>query len=561
MKKSIRKLTVLSIVLACSSAVAMPAEATPPAAEQVFQPLGTTDSGVQLNQTRQYLERQRIAREIAAERQASVIEGTETTGEKPTGTVRFVLQKIIIPKSDVLPQAELTALAKEYEGKEVAIEDLYALVNRINGLYRTRGFVTCRAFLSPQTVHAGIVHIDLVEGKTGSVEISGLTTTRPDYIRKRIHLENGKIQNVKDLNDELLRFNATNDAQLHIELKAGQEAGPTDYVITVREPQKQIAGIFSDNAGSDTSGLYRLGAYWQDRDLTGNRDHLFLSVLRSEGMKAVSSSYNTPINHIGTRAGLSFTSNSVHITDGYFEPLGVRGHAYALTAFVTSPIVTSDTRKSQWGFEYGHQKSKTDYGTSLGLRSHWTDDTIDSLFLYYDQLDFGKSTVFYQKHGYRTGWYTNLNDQTRSFGKYETTMLYQKLFRSGQQWTLRLDGQFASTQYLPSAEMFYLGGMYSVRGYKESLLGGDGGFSASAEYSFPLAKSHSLKGYLFVDGGRVWGSSAFGDRSLMGTGAGLTRDLNDHMSLNVALAFPLIRTINGEEQGRTRIHFSFNSAF
>ena len=73
MKKSIRKLTVLSIVLACSSAVAMPAEATPPAAEQVFQPLGTTDSGVQLNQTRQYLERQRIAREIAAERQASVI--------------------------------------------------------------------------------------------------------------------------------------------------------------------------------------------------------------------------------------------------------------------------------------------------------------------------------------------------------------------------------------------------------------------------------------------------------------------------------------------------------
>lgn len=119
MKKSIRKLTVLSIVLACSSAVAMPAEATPPAAEQVFQPLGTTDSGVQLNQTRQYLERQRIAREIAAERQASVIEGTETTGEKPTGTVRFVLQKIIIPKSDVLPQAATSAAIRPTAGAKM----------------------------------------------------------------------------------------------------------------------------------------------------------------------------------------------------------------------------------------------------------------------------------------------------------------------------------------------------------------------------------------------------------------------------------------------------------
>ena len=46
-----------------------------------------------------------------------------------------------------------------------------------------------------------------------------------------------------------------------------------------------------------------------------------------------------------------------------------------------------------------------------------------------------------------------------------------------------------------------------------------------------------------------------------GTGVGVTAEINDHMSLNAALAFPLLRTINGEEQSRTRIHFSFNSAF
>lgn len=140
-------------------------------------------------------------------------------------------------------------------------------------------------------------------------------------------------------------------------------------------------------------------------------------------------------------------------------------------------------------------------------------------------------------------------------------MVYQKAYESGQNWTIRLDGQISSTNYLPSAEMFYLGGMYSVRGYKESLIGGDGGFAASAEYSFPLEKSHRLKGYLFLDGGRVWGKSAYDDRNLVGAGFGLKSQINDHISLNIALAFPLIRTINDQEQGRTRIHFSLSSAF
>ena len=56
--------------------------------------------------------------------------------------------------------------------------------------------------------------------------------------------------------------------------------------------------------------------YWQDRNLLGNRDHLFISTLRSQGTKAVAASYNTPVNTRGTRAGVSYTTNSVHITDG-----------------------------------------------------------------------------------------------------------------------------------------------------------------------------------------------------------------------------------------------------
>lgn len=548
--------SILLSLLAAPCFWAATAAANPPA-----HPAGYNDSGVELNRTRQYLERQRIARKIKEGRDTQQVEGTEGAEEKQKGTVRFLLKQVELPESQVLSKEELQKITGAYEGKEVTLDDLYALVGKINGLYQEKGYLTCRAFLAPQTIREGKVKIDLVEGKNGQVEVTGNRSTREKYITDRLHIEPGQISSMHSLNKDLLRFNATNDAQLRIALKAGEKPGTTDYVIAVQEPQKQVTGVFFDNAGSKTSGLYRAGLFWQDRDLSGNRDHLFISTIRSEGMKAVAGSYSTPINRTGTRAGISYSTNSVHITDGPFEALGVRGHSYVATAFLVSPIETTERKKSEWGFEYGHQRSETDFGTSLGLRTHWVDDTVDTGLLYYDQLNYGDSSVLYQKHGYRVGRYKDLYDNHRNFGKYEFNGLYQKAYKAGQQWTFRLDGQLSSTQYLPSSEMFYLGGMYSVRGYTESLIGGDGGFSASAEYSVPLDKGRKVNGYLFLDGGRIWGSSAFGDRSLMGAGVGIKADLTEKISLNVALGLPLQRTINGAEQSRGRIHFTVNGQF
>lgn len=120
------------------------------------------------------------------------------------------------------------------------------------------------------------------------MSLTGNATTREDYIRHRLSLGQGEIANINDLNEELLRFNATNDAQLHIMMKAGEKVGTTDYVIAVREPQQYLFGIVADNAGNKSSGLYRGGFFWQDRNLTGNRDALFLSTMASQGARSPS---------------------------------------------------------------------------------------------------------------------------------------------------------------------------------------------------------------------------------------------------------------------------------
>lgn len=543
-----------ALVLAILLALPMVAEAAPDGTEPpTARPSGYNDSGAQLSRTRQYLEEQQARERLAKENNTAGVEGADVPEAQQGGNISFPLKRIEWGASSVLTDDELLQLAAPYVGHEVKLADLYTLINQINALYQKRGYMTCRAFLGPQTIHDGVVKIELIEGRTGQVSLTDNHTTREDYVRHRLSLKKGEVANIHDLNEELLRFNATNDAQLHIVMKAGAEVGMTDYVIAVREPQLYQFGIVADNAGNKSSGLYRGGFFWQDRSLTGNRDALFLSTMASQGTKSFAAGYTAPLDRMGSKIGVNYTTNSVHITDGALEPLEVRGHSYAYNLFVTNPVVTSETVRSEIGLDYGYQHSRTDF---LGMP--WVDDTVQTLQAFYDQLDYGRSTIWYQKHAYAIGKAQTMQGD-RNFGKYNMNGLFRKHFAHGQSWTMRVDGQLSSTQYLPSAEMFYIGGMYSVRGYTESLLGGDGGLSMGLEYSVPVTKG--LEAYLFLDGGRVWGSSAFGDRSLVGTGFGLKGSLGSHAYLNVGLGFPLIRTVNEVEQSRARVHFSFNSQF
>ena len=188
------------------------------------------DPGVQLNRTREYMERQRVARQIAEDRakQRAEVEGSgQEQQQAPENAVKFVLNDVKIDKSEVLSETEIKEITGKYIGQEVTLQSLYDIVNSINELYSEKGYLTCRAYLPPQTIKNGVVEIKIIEGKTGNVHISGNESTNDGYIAGRIGLDRGSISNINELNDDLLRFNATNDVQLRITMHAGAEPGTT----------------------------------------------------------------------------------------------------------------------------------------------------------------------------------------------------------------------------------------------------------------------------------------------------------------------------------------------
>lgn len=546
--------TLLGIILVGEIILPISYAAPPP-----NQPAGYNDPGVQLNRTREYLERQRIARQIAEDRakeRTEIVAQQQGEKQETAGEVKFRINKIIVDKSEVLQEQEINDITRAYINKEIVLQDLYTVVNGINNLYAEKGYLTCRAFLPPQTIKDGVVHIQLVEGKSGNVYVDGNNSTNESYITDRIGIERGNIANINDLNEDLLLFNGSNDIQLHITMHAGKEPGTTDYVISVAEPQKSLVNLYVDNAGSESSGEWREGLFFTDRSLTGNRDSMMLSGIRSDGTKSFSASYITPVGRSGTKLGLNYSANSVHITDGELEDLNVKGHSSAYGVSVIQPLIVSESMRTEASLEYGHQNSQTDF---LGV--HWVDDTTYGYTASFSMTNYGTSSVIFQKHGYRIGRSENITGYTKNFNKYIFNGFWQKAYTGGQMLSARLDGQYSSDNYLPSAEQFYIGGMYSVRGYEESYLGGDSGFAASIEYSVPIDKSKKTSVFTFIDYGSVFGDSAFDDHTLAGTGIGIRSTIAQKIYASLTLGVPLISDPNNDDIDSTRIHFMLNGQF
>ena len=524
------------------------------------------DAGIQMNRMRNYLERERVNRQIAEDRAAAKnkVESEAAKQTAPGEVITFELKKIVTDASAVLTDAELDAIIKPYEGKQVQLNDIYAIVDKINALYNDKGYVTCRAFLPPQTITDGTVKLLLVEGRTGSTIVNNNKYTKTKYITNRMHLAKGEIANIKQLNKDLLLFNATNSTQLRIMMKAGTEPGTTDYEITAYEPMRDTWTIFEDNAGSDTSGEYRTGLFFNTKSLSGHCDALSLGTVISEGTKAANVMYSRSLGRSGTKMNLVYSTNAVEVVKGEYEDM-IKGHANSYAIGFTQPIVVNETTRTELSLDYNRQNSKTDF-MPAGTRFNIVDDSVQDFSLGFAITNYGASHVFYQKHSYVRGYSESAPDMSaqnsQNFGFYKFNAMYQKLYKAGQMWSLRADAQWSGSEGMVSSRQFYMGGMYSVRGYKENYLGGDSGFTFSAEYAVPVINKNT-SAFTFFDYGHVYGNGQSDDQHnvLSSVGLGIRSTINQYCSASLILGIPLQREFSAEKVSKTRLHFIVSGQF
>ena len=519
----------------------------------------TDIAGMQMERDRRDIEREQVREQIAedeAARKSQVEQGEASSTENADTEIHFELKKVEWNPSAILTQEELQAVTDAYIGRQITAKDLLEMTDKITALYREKGYMTCGAVLN-RRIHDGVAKVRLVEGRTENVSVSGNRSTRENYITGRLGLKPGEIANIAKLNKDLRWFHGTNDIQLRVVIKPGAAEGTTDYEIIAFEPQNQTVTLYLDNDGYDNSGRWRQGIFYAMRSLSGYRDALRGSFIRSQGTKAWTMGYSIPLSQRGMRLELNYSGNRTKITNGELKNLGVRGKAQSFSLNWRVPFYITAHSRHETGLQYIYQTSKTDWG--YGSVS-WTDDKINRVIPYVSFTHYGNSSVFYHKHSFVFAKRRDIDGNSDSANLYRLSSFWQKRYGGGQFWQARLEGQWSSEDNLASSDRFFIGGVTSVRGYEEGFIGGPKGMTANLEYHVPLDKARRFSLFPFVDWGTISGVTGMEHRTLLSAGLGLEARYKQLYS-TVSVGFPIKKDFYETSVDSTRVDFSLSATF
>ena len=149
----------------------------------------------------------------------------------------IVIRDVEVSTSAILTDEEIDAIVSECLGKYTGIDILIGIVDRINSLYRAKGFPNAMAYIPEQTVHEGTAVIELIEGRLGALTVTGNRLVRESYILNSLNLDKGKVLSLTELEEKLLAFNRWNSGiRLTSMLNPGKdESGTTDVEIKDRK--------------------------------------------------------------------------------------------------------------------------------------------------------------------------------------------------------------------------------------------------------------------------------------------------------------------------------------
>ena len=490
--------------------------------------------------------------EISEKAKPLVVQSSKVESTDPE--LSFEVKEVRVSKSKILTDEEIKKAVHFKGAGTTNVAELRAMVDRLNALYIEKHIQTAQAVLPPQTVRGGIVFIRLIEGTYGKTEVTGNKRVRADTLRHRIRAVHGELVDVDKLQDDLRVYNTTNVYQVRAELVPGEEEGTSDLKLHLEEKENPMTSfIFVDNAGQYESGRYRIGAYSEYRGIGGHDAALAISPIWTRGIWGGSIMYDTPIGTKGTRMAVSYGRNIVNIIRGNFRDMDMKANSNDVALSLTHPLNVTMLSKTDLFFELHKKWSDTEYsGMELA------DNDTKTMKIGFSNRKFDEHGIWFAMAsvtGYRSN--DNTKDKKKNGSYYNAYLMRRQNISDDRYLQFRLTGQYTAHQELPSTEQFTLGGMSSVRGYKESTLSGDKGWSLGLEYGFPVSPDHKTwRGFVFLDYGVAYNNfSTEPTRAYIGAaGFGFEYGKGGWYG-KVALGFPLAKSDNTPDDSDTRVNF------
>ena len=287
----------------------------------------------------------------------------ESIPSQDNSNAKFRVDRIEVVGSTVFKPEQFAAITNPFVGKEVTFAELLQIKDAIAKLYIDNGYVTTGALITPQTLEAGTVKIQVIEGSLQEIKIIGNRRLGSKYIRDRIQLGAGKPLNVPHLLEKLQVLRLDPRIQnLSAELQTGVHPGSNVLQVEVEEADTFKLTASLDNGRSPSVGSFRRGVDLQEANLLGLGDTLSVGYANTDGSNSINANYTLPINAHNGIISFGFSQGWNHVIEKLFSVLDIQSDSQSYELGYRQPLVQKPTQELAVGLSFSRQSSQTELG-------------------------------------------------------------------------------------------------------------------------------------------------------------------------------------------------------
>lgn len=463
-----------------------------------------------------------------------------TPREGVPGGVVFRLKGVVFAGNTVFTDQELAEVAKPFLDQQVGVAELEELRYRLTRFYVDRGYVNSGAVIRPgQKVDNGVVVYSIEEGRLNRIEVSGNERLHPSYVEKRLWPDPERPFNTLELQERFqLLLQDPLIERLDGSIRPGATPGEGVLGLNVTRARPYSLSLIADNHRPPSTGAEGMTLAGSLRNLTGWGDLLDASFGLAHGADEYAVGFSIPINSRETRLSVGYSQNANAVVEEPLGKLDIESESRNAEVGITHPLLRSQSRTLEVGLTLAERESKTSllgepFSFSPGVEDGKSQVTV--LRCVQSYLDRSLESAFALRSTFSFGvdfFSPTIHDGDLPDSRFVTWLVQSQYARRlGGDWgqvILRGDLQLANDRLLP-LEQFAVGGIDSVRGYRENELVRDNGYVLSMEWRYPLwrrqdggSQTEVLQVGPFVDCGAAWNKEeGVGGNSLLGGGLGL----------------------------------------
>lgn len=476
------------------------------------------------------------------------------------------IKQVKVMGNTVLTQATIEEKIAPFIGQKLSVEDLLKIRSIITDLYVQEGYSTSGAFLPPQKLVDGTVEIQVIEGSLEKIEVKGLKQLGEKYVRDRIYSQVGTPLNVEHLETALEELQQSSSLEnVEAELIRGSTPGQSVLRLELSEVSGFNSEFSVDNARSPSIGEVGGTANVAYQNLWGFGDRYHGSYNFSEGSQRYQLGASFPFNVREGIFSIDYTDADSEIIEDAFSALDIQAEYSALAFNIRQPIFSSPTEEVALGISAERIESQTSLQDVSFPFVEGLEDGQSKLSVLRFVQDWAKSS---------TNRFLTLESQfSLGIDAFDSTITPQgvdSIFWSwkGQfQWVeslndnrdllilTRIGAQITPDTLLP-IEQFAIGGLGSVRGYRQNQQVADNGIVGSVELQIPLIRHDRGWGQVqfapFLEAGTVWNNQSNlrevpDSNTLASVGLGLRWQFRNNLEVQLDYGIPLIDLDRSED--------------